>query len=322
MQYFENREFTTDSDASDAGDPGDSARGGEDSTSYYDIYDASEHGTNEDEDEEDDHTHHHDHRATKRRRLSAERNKRRIREACAMLSDFVRHLPHILAGMNWPSTSPPPCTSPVSAQPATPVPAPTPEANESSESQSQSPAPSLTLGTLSLLAHDVWSRHLRLHRAQNKASDFQWRLLTRYLVRCWESMGGIVIGTELLDLHVWTARLPTSLSTKSSPPFHEDVDELCECAKGGNNESYWEFNCVCGEHKGVTSKYPASHHPIGDMFECVCCGVWGHVHCYPRYRYLRIIPGFVTCHVCFPFVDTSVSARVCSLMYDKGAAQE
>lgn len=45
--------------------------------------------------------------------------------------------------------------------------------------------------------------------------------------------------------------------------------------KGG--EKPWKFKCICGE---VCSSYENyRYHPIGRMFECTVCTLWGHVDC-------------------------------------------
>jgi hypothetical protein len=65
-----------------------------------------------------------------------------------------------------------------------------------------------------------------------------------------------------------------------------------------DGEANWTFSCACGQFEGITGRDPVERHPVGHMFACSKCGLWCHVHCFDRYKYLAILPDLMICHRC------------------------
>ena len=66
---------------------------------------------------------------------------------------------------------------------------------------------------------------------------------------------------------------------------HIDVPLLMRRVKAEDPDKtadWWCFCCACG--LTCTNFDPPSEAPEGEQFECVTCGNWGHIDCYPAYQ--------------------------------------
>jgi len=80
-------------------------------------------------------------------------------------------------------------------------------------------------------------------------------------------------------------RTAAPCSCRGQTPFVESsaLFQRARAAWPERTAEWWCFVCACGESEGVTNFDAAKSHPTGEQFECVVCGLWGHVGCYDGY---------------------------------------